>query len=271
MSYIAQVPTSSLQKGKIDRFALLLCFAVGVESGRKRTLEMCAFMICEGPQAPGSAQSGVPLLLVSKALNHNDIRSTEIYARFSNADVRQALEAHSTKLSPYVNGMHVDLSDAHQDLTQIQQKEAVIPETVPEPSIPSLAKAIDQCALHLKVFFWLYFMTGLTKDQLLKAKWKDLDVVTRELSVMNRYKRQKKQHYLSAQAIALVTSLPRHSAYIFASPRKPRPVSLETIKGAWTSICRRARLPGFEVKTLQRTAMKLAESDGLQSDLVALP
>lgn len=215
------------------------------------------------------AQSGVPLLLINKALNHSDITSTQIYARFSNADVRQVLQQHSAKLAPYVCGIEVRDASARLAIP-VEPEIPVIPETVPETNTPSLAKSINQCAPHLSVFFWLYFMTGLTKNQLLSAKWQDLDETSCALKVMNNYKKQEKKHYLASQAMTLLSSLPRHSVYIFAPARKPRHVTVATVKGAWLSVCRRAHLPGFEVQTLQRTAMKLAKADGLPSGLIAV-
>lgn len=174
------------------------------------------------------AQAGVPIHLVGKALNHSDISSTQIYARFSNADVRQALNAHSSKLASYI----ADIESSSSAIVQTKTIEPVIPETVLAPTMPSLAKSIDQCAPHLRVFFWLYFMTGLTKDQLLQAKWTEFDESGKQLRVTNKYRGQEKRHYLSSPVIALLTSLPRHSAYIFAPPRKSRAVTIETVKDA---------------------------------------
>ncbi|MBA3858873.1 MAG: hypothetical protein C0507_18365 [Cyanobacteria bacterium PR.3.49] len=219
------------------------------------------------------AQSGESLALVGKALNHQDLSATQIYARFSNADVRRALDRHSAKLATYITGITIlsgEESAQHSRSQKETENEILLPDMVPRPNFPSLAKAINQCAPHLKVFFWLYFMTGLTKDQLLKAKWSDLDEAACSLNVLNRHRKQQFKHPLSSRAVKILSSLPRHSAFIFAPPRKPCAISFETIKGAWASVCGRARLGGLEVRSLQKTAMKLAIDDGISSGIAAL-
>ncbi len=49
------------------------------------------------------AQSGVPLQLIGKVLNHKDIKTTQIYARFAQNHVKDALEQHGRSIVEIAN------------------------------------------------------------------------------------------------------------------------------------------------------------------------
>lgn len=61
------------------------------------------------------AQAGDPLRLVADVLNHQDVRTTEIYARFSNTHVREALQRHAQAISPFIEGEYHARSDRKED------------------------------------------------------------------------------------------------------------------------------------------------------------
>lgn len=50
------------------------------------------------------AQSGIPLGLIGRVLNHRSSKSTEIYARFACDDVKRALQAHGDAIGRFITG-----------------------------------------------------------------------------------------------------------------------------------------------------------------------
>lgn len=62
------------------------------------------------------AQSGNSLHLIAKVLNHKDIRTTQIYARFAQDDIREALSANSKKMTGIGN------NEAGATVTPINQR-----------------------------------------------------------------------------------------------------------------------------------------------------
>jgi site-specific recombinase XerD len=61
------------------------------------------------------AQSGNSLHLIGKVLNHSNVTTTQVYARFGQDQVRDALEQHGTKI---VNAA----KEKHAEVVPIKQK-----------------------------------------------------------------------------------------------------------------------------------------------------
>lgn len=214
------------------------------------------------------AQSGVPLPLIAKVLNHSDMRATEIYARFANADSRAALEAHAAALNQHIDISH--LLESKPKKTKSSEKLTLT--LIPIPSMPSIAQALKQVtAPHLHAFFWLYFLTGLSQKELLGAEWTDYDADEKTLLIPAAHSHSGKaiKQPLSALAAQKLEALPKHAPFIFCSPSWQTPVSDHCIRVSWDGVRRRAKLPHLDIRALKNTAAKLLIEADAPPDLIA--
>ena len=100
---------------------------------------------------------------------------------------------------------------------------------------------------------WLYLLTGMRKQELLKAKWKDIDWERNELKLEQT--KAGRVHYvpLSGPALAILQTVPRQEAnpYIFAGAKKGR--HLVNINKPWFRVRDRAGVPDVHLHDLRRT------------------
>lgn len=151
-------------------------------------------------------------------------------------------------------------------------------ETLPERSrdvfvqkneMTKLSEAISQCrAKHYQVLFWLYLLTALRRCELLHAKWTDLDVDRWELRVLKN--KSDRPHYvpLTAEAMALLDTLPHRSVYIFPGGKPGQPLSTSTVWRAWDRTRRRAGMGHIRIHDLRRTVASWMAQSGQPLSLI---
>lgn len=213
------------------------------------------------------AQSGVPMALIAKVLHHSDMRATEIYARFANDDARAALEAHAAALNRHVNVSQLVEGGSRARITSDRFRQTVIP----APAMPSVINSLKRVsAPHLKAFFWLYLLTGLSKSELHGSKWADYDEAERVLSIPAERSHSGKpiRQPLSAVAAEKLEALPTRAEFIFCAKGGHSPVNDHVIRQSWDGVRRRAGLPHLDLRALKNTAVTLLHTEGVPADLV---
>lgn len=120
--------------------------------------------------------------------------------------------------------------------------------------LPRLAKAIDEEPnIYVRSALWLYLLTGMRKQELLQAKWDDIDWERDELKLEQT--KAGHVHYvpLSGPALAILQTVPRQEGnpHIFAGAKKGR--HLVNISKPWALVQRRASVPDVRLHDLRRT------------------
>lgn len=132
-----------------------------------------------------------------------------------------------------------------------------------------LAKSIDSCrARHYRVLFWLYLLTGLRRSELLNAKWSDLDKDRWELRVLKNKSDRPHHVPLTAEAMALLDSLPKRSVYIFPGASPNKPIHKTSVWNAWNRVRKRANLQHVRIHDLRRTVASWMAQSGQPLSLI---
>lgn len=128
--------------------------------------------------------------------------------------------------------------------------------------LPHIIAAVDKEDTFLRAAIWLYLLTGARKNELLRAKWADVDYDRRELRLPET--KTGKVHYipLSQPAITLLRELPRVNGNPFILPGMKENAHLVNIDKPWRRVRSAATL------AIWRNDAKLAELiDQLADDL----
>ncbi|MDX1400328.1 MAG: site-specific integrase [Kiloniellales bacterium] len=120
--------------------------------------------------------------------------------------------------------------------------------------LPRLAKAIDEEPnIYARAALWLYLLTGVRKNELLRARWDDIDWDRKELRL--RETKSGRVHYvpLSEPAVTILRGLPReeNNPYILPGARKGQ--HLVNISKPWLRIRKAAGVEDVRLHDLRRT------------------
>ncbi len=90
--------------------------------------------------------------------------------------------------------------------------------------LPAMAKAIDgEPNIYARAALWLYLLTGLRKEELTTAKWKDVDWDRGVLRLPETKSGEEQDAVLNAPALAILRSIPRLDGNPYILPgSKPR-------------------------------------------------
>jgi integrase len=107
--------------------------------------------------------------------------------------------------------------------------------------LPALAKAIDgEPNIYVRAAVWLYLLTGMRKEELTTAKWKDVDFERGVLRLPETKSGEEQNAVLNAPALAILRSIPRLDGNSYILPgSKPRG-HLTNIGRPWRRIRARA-------------------------------
>ena len=120
--------------------------------------------------------------------------------------------------------------------------------------LPRLAEAIKQEAnLYGRNAIWLYLLLGVRRDELLNAKWEDIDWVRKELRLPET--KSGRVHYvpLSAPALAILHSLPRMGDNPYMLPGEKPGQHLVNIQTIWERVRKAAGVEDVRLHDLRRT------------------
>ena len=120
--------------------------------------------------------------------------------------------------------------------------------------LPALAKEIDNVAnVYVRSALWLYLLTGLRKNELLQARWNDIDWDRAQLRLPETKSGEEQAIALSAPAIAILQATPQldDNPYILPGARKGQ--HLVNINKPWGRIRKAAELDDVRLHDLRRS------------------
>src|SRR4030095_10804001 len=120
--------------------------------------------------------------------------------------------------------------------------------------LPRLAKAINSEAnLYGRQGLWLYLLTGLRRDELLNARWDDVDAERKELRLQDT--KAGRTHYvpISEPAMAVLKELPRLDGNPYILPGAKPGQHLVNIEKIWQRVRRAAGVEDVRLHDLRRT------------------
>lgn len=136
-----------------------------------------------------------------------------------------------------------------------------------QEELQRLAKTInDETNPYVNASIWLYLLTGCRKQELLCAKWSDIDIERMELKIP--VTKNSKPHYipLSNQAIEVLSHIPRLDDNPFIFPSKKG--HLTTIQRPWQRIRINAKIPDVRLHDLRRTVGSMLAQSGNSLHLI---
>jgi integrase len=120
--------------------------------------------------------------------------------------------------------------------------------------LPRLAKAINnEENLYGSKALWLYLLLGVRRDELLRAKWSDIDWERKELRLSET--KADRIHYvpLSGPAITILQDLPKQRANPYILPGEKRGHHLVNIEKVWQRVRKAAGVEDVRLHDLRRT------------------
>jgi integrase len=232
---------------------------------RKQKREAPTFgLLCQAyieRHAPGKRSGKEDLRMIAKELQIWRTRKLESIVR---EDVRSLVVKIGIR-APYVANRVLSLLSKMFALAQLWDflpagalnpaksvarfKEEIRRRYVTEAEMPKLAQAIDAESGQARVVLWLYLLTGCRKQELLRARWQDVDAARAVLRLPDTKNGDPHEVPLSPPAIALLEAVPRqiNSPYLFPGRVAGKP--LESIQGPWDRVREAAGLinvPGLQ-------------------------
>lgn len=120
----------------------------------------------------------------------------------------------------------------------------------------------------LKPIVGLLLLTGARVSELLNAEWRHVDLERRVWFIPTSKTGTSRYVPLSQAAVGLIAGLPRRDGaiYLFANPATGKPIT--TIKHAWQTARRQAKLPDLRIHDLRHSAASFMINAGI--DLYAV-
>jgi integrase len=125
---------------------------------------------------------------------------------------------------------------------------------VTQQELPRLAKAIDEEPnVYARAALWLYLLTGVRKNELLGARWDDIDWDRKELRLSET--KAGRVHYvpLSEPAIATLKTLPHEETNPYILPGARKGQHLVNISKPWLRVRKAAGVEDVRLHDLRRT------------------
>ncbi|MBS1952557.1 MAG: site-specific integrase [Cyanobacteria bacterium SZAS-4] len=137
--------------------------------------------------------------------------------------------------------------------------------------VKRLAAAIsEEPNVYICAAIWLYLLTGLRKQELLRIQWNDIDWNARQLRLAAGTTKTGRPLYqpLSVQSLDILRTLPRTEGnpHVFASNVQGR--HLVAITKAWHRIRKDANLDGVRIHDLRRTCGSWLAQSGSSLQLI---
>ena len=122
--------------------------------------------------------------------------------------------------------------------------------------IPQLIEAISNHGnIYIRGALLLYLLTGLRKQELLRAKWNDIDLDRGELRIPSENSKNKHFHHvpLSKPAIKILNDLPQQENNPYILPGRIQGKHLVNIDVPWRKVRKAADLEDIRLHDLRRT------------------
>jgi integrase len=135
--------------------------------------------------------------------------------------------------------------------------------------MPRLVAAVEkEKSIYIRGVVWLYLLTGLRREELLRARWEDLDEDRSELVVRDTKNGSTLVVPLSNKAMQILRSLPVVEGNPFIFPGRRRGQHLVNITKAWEAIRTEAGIGDVRIHDLRRTVGSWLAQNGATLHLV---
>ncbi|MEW6237547.1 MAG: site-specific integrase [Candidatus Omnitrophota bacterium] len=135
--------------------------------------------------------------------------------------------------------------------------------------LPRLAEAInEEKNIYAKTAFWLLLLTGLRLNELLSARWADIDLSREEWRIPQTKAGRIHHVPLSAAALDILKSIPKCSRNPFVFVGVKEGAHLVNIDKAWRRIKARAGLHDVRIHDLRRTCGSWMASSGVSLPII---
>lgn len=174
------------------------------------------------------------------------------------------------KASPYEANRVLELLRKMFDLASVW---GFVPENTPNPAakihrftekkrdrwikpeeLPRVLEEIEkEPNIYVRSALWLYLFTGARKNEILKAKWEDLDFERQELHISDTKSGRSHIVPLSAPAMQIISSIPKLHGNPYLIPGAKPGSHFVNLQRAWERIRKRANLEDVRLHDLRRT------------------
>ena len=135
--------------------------------------------------------------------------------------------------------------------------------------LPALLEAIEECPhLYVRAALLLYLLTGVRKNELLRARWEDVDLERGELRLPET--KSGRTHFLpiSTAALDVLRQIPRQADNPHVFPGRNPGGHLVNIQKSWLSIRKAANLEDIRLHDLRRTVGSWLATSGVSLQIV---
>lgn len=135
--------------------------------------------------------------------------------------------------------------------------------------LPKLAQAIDsESNVYIKAAIWLYLLTGVRREELLKVRWTDLDSARCELRISDTKNNQPHYVPLSTHAMNLIQRIPRLDGNPYILPGRVTGKPIVNITKPWLRIRKLAEIEDVRLHDLRRTCGSWLAQSGNSLQLI---
>ncbi len=125
---------------------------------------------------------------------------------------------------------------------------------VTHEELPKLAKAIDgEPNLYVRAALWLYLLTGLRKNELLKVKRRDIDWKRSILTLPDTKSGEEQTVSLSAPAMGILKATPKAEQNPYLLPGRIKGKHIVNIDKAWRRVRANAKMEDLHLHDLRRS------------------
>jgi integrase len=129
-----------------------------------------------------------------------------------------------------------------------------------------MRRLVDVAAPHLKPILIVALNTAMRRSEILSLKWTDLNFPERFISIENSKSGDPRKVPMNDLVIGIFKDLARTSDYVF--PNSETDSSIKSVKTAFRTSCRNAKIKSFRFHDLRHTAASAMVSGG--TDLVTV-
>ena len=129
-----------------------------------------------------------------------------------------------------------------------------------------MRRLVDVAAEHLKPILIVGLNTGMRRNEILSLKWADLNFKDRFISIENSKSGDPRKVPMNSLVIETLKGLTRTSDYVF--PNSETGSSIKTVRTAFRTACKNAKIKGFRFHDLRHTAASRMVESG--ADLVTV-
>jgi integrase len=115
---------------------------------------------------------------------------------------------------------------------------------------------------YLEAAIWLFLLTGVRRNELLRAKWDQVDFNLKELYLPDTKSGRSHTVPLSAPAVQILSNMPKEEGNPYIVPGANEGDHFKNIDRAWDRIRTRAGLPDVRLHDLRRTVGSWLAMDG---------